>query len=308
VLAASGPPSCTAGAPVTYTFTVTNQGVGEATGVQLEYVVPSATDLNAFEPGRPRCDRQANALTCYLPSPDDAGTVSFTLTITGHGDLPVLLFADLVAPGWPACTLLKEETYLHIAICELGTLQAGQSARAAFNITARALEQRMLVNTASVTAQGLEGDLLEATASLTATVEVAADLALSSQEGAPATGAPVPGVAVTYTLAVVNDGPTSATYAVLTSTLPAGVELLSAVTSEGEMCRRESSATAPGAATCDLGNLSAGEAATVTLVIDAAQAPVPAGARVRVAVAAEQPDPDPADNVLELPLPPGGAP
>jgi uncharacterized repeat protein (TIGR01451 family) len=69
---------------------------------------------------------------------------------------------------------------------------------------------------------------------------------------------------ITYTIAVTNNGPNSATGVIVSDTLPAGVTFVSATPSQG-------SCSGTSAVSCALGSLSNGASATVTLVVTATQ-------------------------------------
>jgi uncharacterized repeat protein (TIGR01451 family) len=92
---------------------------------------------------------------------------------------------------------------------------------------------------------------------------------------------------LTYTLDVDNLGPSIAWDATLTDVLPEGARLVSATSTSGA-CLADG-----GQVTCRLGDLSAGGAATVTIVVR----PIGAGTLVNVAeIASALPDPDASNN------------
>jgi uncharacterized repeat protein (TIGR01451 family) len=66
---------------------------------------------------------------------------------------------------------------------------------------------------------------------------------------------------VTYTVVVVNNGPSQATSVVLTDTLPAGPAFVSANSTQGTCTQ------AAGTVTCNIGTMASGANATVTIVI-----------------------------------------
>lgn len=70
----------------------------------------------------------------------------------------------------------------------------------------------------------------------------------------------VPGGTLTYTIAVTNNGPVTATGVTLTDNLPSGVSFQSVSTSQG-------SCSGTATITCDLGNLPNGAKVTVTIVV-----------------------------------------
>jgi uncharacterized repeat protein (TIGR01451 family) len=310
ILQADGPSSVIAGQPFTYTFTITNRGALDATGLSFEDVLPSTTILNAYAPGLPLCEQRDDALTCYLRDLDTGETITFTLAITGHAGQPMKMELDPLMPGWPICSVLKERTYLHIVNCELGVLKPGQATHVQLTLIAIGVQERTIANTVSVSANEAELNPLDNTITSTITVQVKADLSLWSAISGPA----VAGKTLSYTLTVANIGPSIADNVVLTDTVPVLVggpgptrtSLVSAVPSQGDDCRIERDDTSPDAVICDLGRLSGGETATVTIVVAVDESLTPALAESIVhsaRVVAGQVDPDPSNNELTESIP-----
>ena len=103
--------------------------------------------------------------------------------------------------------------------------------------------------------------------------------------GSSATG--TVGQPFTYQIVVTNNGPNVATGVVLRESLPSGVSLVSVTPSQG-------SCGATQQFTCQLGTLSAGARATVTVVVTATRAGTFSNL---AAVSANEPDPNPDNNV-----------
>jgi len=304
VLQADGPSSVIAGQPFTYTFTITNRGSLDATGVSFEDVLPLATALDAYAPGLPLCEQRDDALTCYLCDPDSGETITFTLVITGHAGQPMTIEPDALMPGWPICLVVKERTFLHIVNCELRVLKPGQATHVQLALTARGVQERMIVNTASVSANEAELNPLDNTNTATITVQVRADLLVRSTISGPA----VAGEMLSYTLTVANIGPSDAAGVVLADTLPVGTRLVSAVPSQGDDCRIERDEPSTDTVICALGRLDGGETATITIVVAVDESltlalaePIIHSARV----VAEQADPNPSNNELTQVIPVG---
>lgn len=152
-----------------------------------------------------------------------------------------------------------------------------------------------MVNTASVYANEADPNPLDNTDSLTVTVQVSADLWLASSLAEPSSA----GETISYTLTVGNDGPSIATYVVLTDTWPTGTSLVSAVPSRGQGCRVEEEVELT-QIICDLVHLSADETVTVTVVVALDELSASTESVQHTAkVAAEQPDPDPGNSELD---------
>ena len=174
VLQSSGPSSVTAGQPFTYTYTLTNQGGQEATGVWFEDAIPSDLELVAYAPALPHCMQQDDVLTCTLHDLDSLETITVSLVITGHGGEPMLIELDPLMPGWPICTVIKERTFLHIIHCELGPLEPRQATRVRLVLMPIGVQERLTINTASVTATESDLNPLDNTITTTLTVQASA--------------------------------------------------------------------------------------------------------------------------------------
>lgn len=156
VMQAAGPSEVTAGQLFTYTYTITNRGVLDATNVRFEDAVPSDLSLLAYAPGLPLCEQQDDVLTCYLHDLDSNETLTVTVVITGYDGQPMKMGLDPLLPGWPICYVVKERTWLHILHCELGDLNPGQATRVQLVLSAIGVQERVTTNAASVRAHEAE--------------------------------------------------------------------------------------------------------------------------------------------------------
>lgn len=295
VLGAAGPKDVIAGQPFTYTFTITNRGALEATGVVLSNDLPPGTVLSAAAPNVPFCDQNGDAFTCYLRAADSGETFTFTLAVVGNAGMPMSIEVDPLTPGWPVCVLIKEAGKIHRVECSLGTLRGGAETRVDLVVIAEGVLERRISNTAVVHATGTEENTLNNTATTTTSVQVAADLWLGSR----VSGAAIAGRTFSYTLAIANRGPSDTTDVVVADTLPVSTTLVSATPSHGDGCQVEQREQLPHILVCDLGRVSRGDTATVTVVVAVDSNLVPALVeRIKhfASVAAEQSDPDPSNN------------
>lgn len=306
VMQADGPSSVIAGQPFTYTYSITNRGELDATGVHFEDALPPTANLYGYSPGLPACEPRGDFFTCSLSDPDTGETITFNLAITGTAGQPLSVSPDPLMPGWPMCTVLKERTWLHILNCELGTLKRGQTTHIQLGLVAIGVQERTMDNGASVSAHETDLNPSNNTITATMTVSVRADLSLRSAVSGPA----VAGQPLSYTLTVANRGPSDADGVVLTDTLPAGTRFVSVSARQGDDCRLEQKEGAAGTVVCRLSLLSGGATGAVTIVLKvdpAVATPASAAALVHSAkVTSEQPDPDLSNNVLSESIPVGG--
>ena len=297
VLQASAPSTVVAGLPFTYIYTITNVGTADATNVRFENTVPPATTLNEFAPGLGDCEWQENSITCRMSDLTTGNSITITLVATGYSGQTLLMWLDPLMPGWPMCYLLKERDYLHIVTCELGRLRTGQSTNVRVGFTATGIQERLMLNAASVSTYETETNSLNNSSTTTITVLARADLAVRSNLAGRVPG----GEVLSYTLTATNFGPSDAANVLLTDTMPMGTSLESARPSLGIDCALESEDAELGVLICRAGHLDSGETATVTITIAVGDLLVLESAEPMVhsaRVTADQVDPDPGNNEL----------
>jgi uncharacterized repeat protein (TIGR01451 family) len=298
VLLADGPASVIAGQPFTYTYTVTNRGMLDATGVRFENAVPPATILGAYAPALPLCRQRDDALRCTFRDPDSGDTITFTLVITGHAGQPMEMGMDALMPGWPICTVLKEKPWLHIVNCELGTLKSDQATHVQLALTAGGVNERMMTNTASVSANEADPNPLDNTNTTTIAVQIRADVLVRSALSGPA----VAGETLSYTLTAVNLGPSDADV-ILTDTLPMGTRFVTAASSRGDDCRAEREEPTSNNLVCNLGRLRGGETAAVMIFVAVDDSLTGEEIVHSARVVAEQADPNSGNNKVTQIIP-----
>jgi uncharacterized repeat protein (TIGR01451 family) len=143
----------------------------------------------------------------------------------------------------------------HTVTCNIGNLASGQTASVTIVVIPQPAAVPSISNTASVTGNQTDPDLSNNSATAETTVLPKADLSITKTDSPDPVTVFSP---LTYTIAVSNSGPSSATGIVVTDQLPASVNYVSA--SSG--CNQGG-----GTVTCNLGNLASGATATVTVVV-----------------------------------------
>ena len=193
----------------------------------------------------------AYTITATNGGPSDAANVSVTDTLPAG-----VTFVSASGTGW-TCTNTGNVS----VTCARPALAAGTSAPAITLTVTAPSQATTLTNTASVASPTPDPDPTNNSASVTTGVAASADLTITKTGPATVTAAG----AVTYTLAVSNDGPSDAANLLVADTLPAGVTFVSA-TGTGWTCTNVGNTSV----SCTAAALAAGATApTITVVVDA---------------------------------------
>jgi large repetitive protein len=160
-----------------------------------------------------------------------------------------------------------------------------------------ALGGQPLANTATVKGEEADPNTENDQSTVTTTVGPAADLAIAKTMGKAEAGKPL-----TYTLAVTNKGPSTASAVTVKDTLPAGTTFKSAAPSQGTCSASGQDVT------CQLGPLASGGSAQVSITVDVGST-VAGNIRNTATVEGPEPDPDKGNNESSVegpvtPLPP----
>ncbi|MDO5495512.1 MAG: hypothetical protein Q4G64_07360, partial [bacterium] len=167
--------------------------------------------------------------------------------------------------------------------CALGSIAPGSSAFVIVDVAVDADYRGAISNMATASASNAE----DAEGSVEVDVVAHADLILSKAADRPAILA---GEAVTYTLTVVNEGPSVATGVITTDVVPPGMQLVAL----DPAC--EAVANGAETITCNLGELGVGEIAIATLTLRAPQALTGETVSNTATVTSDVDDPDGSDN------------
>ncbi len=190
-----------------------------------------------------------------LPAPGQA--LTYTLAITHIGGLTAtnVIVTDVLPVGVTFGLAQASQgtcSGISTVVCQLGTLNNGAAASVKVIVTPTIVGT--YVNTTTVTAAEFDPQLANNTAVATVGVGTA-EISLAKVDPLALVW---PGDVITYTFYIANHGPHTAYHARLNDSLPGGVNFNLISTSRG-------ACSGTSAITCDLGDLSSGEAATVTL-------------------------------------------
>ncbi|SDE61004.1 isopeptide-forming domain-containing fimbrial protein [Auraticoccus monumenti] len=185
-------------------------------------------------------------LTLENDGPSDA--VDLTLT----DELSEGLVAESVSSTLGTCTVSGQTVS-----CEKDRLAAGASAVVTVQVRVDAAATGELSNSATLTSGTEDPQPGDTTASVTAPVVQSADLRMIKDVGSESV---VAGGATTYTLTVVNAGPSDAVDLAITDALPEGVTVLPGLAGGSADC----SASTPTSISCTLAALEAGTSNTIS--------------------------------------------
>ena len=192
------------------------------------------------------------------PAVDDEVDYTLTASNAGPNDATGVTIRDSLPAGLDFIDASPGCDNSNVGVtCDIGTLASGASTSVTVRTrTTAAIAGTSVGNLASVTANELDPDLSNNQATATIDVQPLVDLALKK---VASNTSPQAGGSVTYTLSLVNNGPSTATGVKVTDPLPAGLSFAAASASQG-------SCSASGqTVTCALGTLAAGGSAVMTI-------------------------------------------
>jgi len=217
------------------------------TGPSADLSLTKTTTSNGAAPGA----TIVYTIATHNAGPDPASNVVVTDALPAS-----LLFQSIVAPAGFTCTTPAVGATGTIT-CNAATLASGANATFTLTVRVAANATGSVVNSATISSATSDpnGGNGASSAPAVPVLPASADLSLTKTSGASTT---TPGSTVTYTITVANAGPSTATSVVVTDTLPAGLQFVSATPSQG-------SCSGTTTVTCTLGNVLSGANATITL-------------------------------------------
>lgn len=228
-------------------------------------------------------------------------TVTYVITVTNNGNVPTS--SVVVTDPIPAGTA-------YVSANPLPSSTAGGNVRWLLSPIPPGATQTLQL-TVRVTGRPLSGNLQnQAIAESNGTVRSptvshqvgeSADLSLLKQiSGINPPGAPVSGTQITYVLQSFNPGPSSATNAVLTDTIPPGTQLVSSVPTPTTQSGQN--------LTWNFGTIGAGQTRSVTVVVQVVTNTVPANLTNRARISSPVNDINPLNNDATASVPGNAAP
>lgn len=226
-----------------------DDGNNDSGAVYFYDLTPAATDtdLSLIKASSPNPVAMGNDLTYTIEITNGGPANATGVTLTDI--LPTGVTFGSATPSQGGCNESGG-----IVTCNMGNLANGVTATV--TVVVVPTTAGAITNIATVTGTEVDPNSIDNTHIEVTTVNPAADLSVIT---AGSTSPAVVDNTVIYTLEVFNNGPVNATGVTLTDSLPADVIFSSAVSSQG-VCNESG-----GIVTCNLGDLSSGATATVTI-------------------------------------------
>ncbi len=278
-------PSLSPSTPATITYVVTvTAGTAAGTAInQTASVSSTITDPNTANNTATAADvvataTQADLVATNSPSPTSVApgsNVTYTQGVTNNGPAatntgmtltettpPNTTFQSITAPaGWSCVTPAVGGTGT-ITCTDSGSLAANTSA--SFTLVLQVISSAPSGTNITDTVTANAGNIVPSITSNTASATVVVASANSADMAIVKTASPNPvteGTPLTYSLAVTNNGPATATNVTVTDTLPSVMVYLSSTTTQG------SCSEAGGTVTCLLGTMANAGTATITILV-----------------------------------------
>jgi uncharacterized repeat protein (TIGR01451 family) len=265
---------------VTCTLGMLASGAGATVTIVVRPLDPggitNSASVQATEPDPDGADNQATADTTVIPaadlslakadSPDPvAAGEALTYTLTAANDGPSAAPEVVITDTLPAgVTFQSASTSQGICVleittvnCLIGSLAAG--AAATVTIAVRPQAEGTITNTAAVESSVADPDSADNQATTQTTIGRLADISVTQSDSPDPV---VMGELLTYSMTVLNAGPSDASGVTVSDKLPQSVRLRSARSAQGRCVVRGTRTVA-----CNLGALAASESGAVTITV-----------------------------------------
>lgn len=240
-------------------FIITNQV--SVTGNEAD---PNSENNSTILSTRVKRDADLSLMKIDFPDPVFVGNnLTYTLTVTNNG--PSLATGVTLTDTLPSGVTYVSSTASQgsapiysddTVTVNLGDVAAGSNAKVTIVVMPNV--DGTIINTAFVNANEDDNNTVNNTAIQSTTVNPATDLAVSKSAVPDSVYV---GNNLTYTVIVLNNGPSLATGVIVTDKLPAGVVFVSATSNQGNCSE------ADGVVTCNLGNLPIGAKGIITIIV-----------------------------------------
>ena len=172
--------------------------------------------------------------------------LTYTLTVTNNG--PSLATDVTITDTLPVAVSFVSassacEEFEGTVTCIIATIASGDVGTVSIVVSPGSIGT--ITNTSTVTSNVPDSDTGDNSATVTTLVDAAADLSVTKTDTPDAV---LLGEQLTYTIMVTNEGPSAATSAIATITLPAEVTFVSSEPSQG-------SCSGTGTLTCNMGTI-----------------------------------------------------
>jgi uncharacterized repeat protein (TIGR01451 family) len=264
---------------------------------------PNSTNNSATATDIVASATQADLITTNVATPTTVtagNTVTYTQTVTNNGPAaattvtftestpPNTTFQSITQPAGWTCGTLPAVGGTGTITCTATTLALNASA--SFSLVLQTATGTPAGTNISDTVTASASNLVTNANSNSSTATVTIGNSSSADMAIVKTASPNPvleGDILTYTLAVTNNGPASATTVIVTDTLPSVMTYLASTTTTGTCSE------AGGSVTCQLGTIANAGTATITITVVAG---TPGVVSNTATVTADQIDPTPANN------------
>jgi uncharacterized repeat protein (TIGR01451 family) len=233
----------------------------------------------------------AVALQTIAATPDAGQQVTYSITVTNQGPSPAtgVTLTDTLPASVTVVSVSQSQGDSapapgHTLVAAIGTLDAGASATLSIVVVTGGASVPAISNSVTVKGDQLDPTSSNNTASSTSSVSPSASLVLTvSPPSAPV----LLGQDITFTVSLINDGPSPATGVSLTDTLPPGVTFVSATDGRGNTFTPSA-----GQLVDAIDGLDVGASVTLTIVVH----PAAVGTFTNVATATADDLDDPPDQ------------